>query len=138
MIDDPENNRRESAQKERNEPELSRRSFLNRMTIAGVGLGAVVVLGMRETAARIAPAADTAPLNPAAGAEATEAETAQLGEAVELEVDPDDPATHFAQYWRRRRRRYWRRRRRYWRRGYRRYWRRRRRWRRRYWRRRYW
>ena len=125
MSDDPE---------DRNEAELSRRSFLTRLTIAGVGLGAVVVLGMRESDARIEPATDTAPVKPVAGAEAGEAEAAQLGEPVELEVDPDDPMTHFAQYWRRRRRRYWRRRRRYWRRRRRRYWRRRRRWRRRYWR----
>jgi hypothetical protein len=138
MNDDPENNRRESEQKERNEPELSRRSFLNRLTIAGVGLGAVVVLGIRESDARIEPATSTAPTNPA-GAGSAESEETQLTDSVELEVDPDDPTTHFAQYWRRRRRRVYRRAyRRYWRRPYRRYWRRRRRWRRRYWRRRYW
>jgi hypothetical protein len=134
MNDDPENNRREPEQKERNEPELSRRSFLNRLTIAGVGLGAVVVLGIRDSDARIEPATSTAPINPAGA----ESEETQLTDSAELEVDPDDPTTHFAQYWRRRRRRYWRRRRRWYRRGYRRYWRRRRRWRRRYWRRRYW
>jgi hypothetical protein len=128
MSDDPENKRQE--------PELSRRIFLKRLTIAGAGLGAVVVLGVRQADALIEPATDTAPVKPATGAQSTEPETTQLTDAVELEVDPDDPLTHFGQYWRRRRRRYWRRRRR-WRR---RYWRRRRRWRRRYWRRRrrYW
>lgn len=135
MNDDPENKRRD--EKERNEPEMSRRSFLNRLTIAGVGLGAMIVLGIRESDARIEPATDTAPIKPVGGVEAGETETAQLGETVELEVDADDPLTHFAQYWRRRRRRVYRR---AWRRGRRwrrRYWRRRRRWRRRYWRRRY-
>jgi hypothetical protein len=124
MNDDPESKRQQPTQ-ERNDAELSRRSFLSRLTVAGVGFGAVVVLGMRESNARFEPATDTAPVKPVAAS--AEPETEQLGEPIELEVDPDDPTTHFAQYWRRQRRRYWRRRRRrYWRRR-RRYWRRRRR-----------
>ncbi len=135
MSDDPETKQQgPTPEEEGSRTGLSRRGFLNRLKIAGLGFGAVVVLGARDVDARDAPAADIAPTGPAGEDAAAKQEQAQLVEAAAEEVDPDDPRTHFAQYWRRRRRRYWRRRRRWGRR----YWRRGRRWRRRYWRRRRW
>ena len=128
---------------------VTRRNFLERLKIFGIGAAAILTLGVKDADAR-----DTGTPKLSAGARPAEDEVARNADTADNQaelttadgdIESDDPLNSFAQYWRRRRRRYWRRRyrwrRRYWRRRYRwgrRYLRRRYRWRRRYWRRRYW
>jgi len=116
---------------------VTRRNFLECLKVFGIGAAAILTLGTTDADAR-----DTAIPNASTGARPAEDETAKNADMADNQADKrtadgdtesDDPRKSFAQYWRRRRRRYWRRRYR-WRR---RYLRRRYRWRRRHLRR-YW
>ncbi len=113
---------------------VTRRNFLERLKVFGIGAAAVLTLGVKDADAG---ATETPKLS--AGAQPAEDEIAKNADTADNQaelttadgdIESDDPLNSFGQYWRRQRRRYWRRRYR-WRR---RYLRRRYRWRRRYWR----
>ena len=117
---------------------VTRRNFLERLKVFGIGAAAILTLGVKDADARETEIPK--PLErPAEDKNADAADNQAKLTTADGGIESDDPLESFGQYWRRRRRRYWRRRyrwrRRYLRRHYRwrrRYLRRRYRWRRRY------
>jgi hypothetical protein len=117
---------------------VTRRAFLDCLKVFGIGAAAVLTLGVKDADARATeipkPAPGARPAEDEAAKDADPADDRAESATADGGLESDDPLTSFAQYWRRRRRRYWRRRYRWGRR----YVRRRYRWRRRYYRRRRW
>jgi hypothetical protein len=87
MGDNLEHRAAELAPQDQEENDLSRRAFLNRLTILGVGCAAVMTLGVGEADAAIKAK------NPANDETMAESKKAELVEG----VDPDDPLQQFAQ-----------------------------------------
>jgi hypothetical protein len=87
MRDNLEHRAAELAPQDQEENDLSRRAFLTRLTILGVGCAAVMTLGVGEADA-------TAEIDTATKAkDLAKDETAELVDG----VDPDDPLQQFAQ-----------------------------------------
>ena len=111
---------------------VTRRNFLERLKVFGIGAAAILTLRVKDADARETEISK--PLaRPAEDKNADTADNQAKLTTADGDIESDDPLESFGQYWRRRRRRYLRRRYRWGRR----YLRRRYRWRRRYLRRRY-
>ena len=79
----------------------SRRAFLTRLAVLGVGVAAAMTLGVAEAEATPSTGIEDKPNDIAFDKEIAEGEKVQLAET----VDPDDPLQHYAQaYYRHRRR----------------------------------
>ena len=79
----------------------SRRAFLTRLAVLGVGVAATMTLGVAEAESTSNTGIEDKPNDIAFDKEIAEGEKVQLAET----VDPDDPLQHYAQaYYRHRRR----------------------------------
>src|SRR5262245_2841082 len=86
---------------------LSRRGFLNRLKVFGLGAAAILTLGARGEAAGKTEESELSAAKPAEDEnikQAAQDDNKAEAATADGDVDADDPLRSFAQYWRRRRR----------------------------------